>query len=283
MLAVLISLPAARVSIEGFAPPEATPGFVLREYQRIYALLAGERDRRVDTITVIFYTHAATGGAYRLPEWGGGGAIGADTIVIPMDANPFLYDSPSRTVIHELAHIVVNRLAPRMRVPRWFHEGVAMMVAGDVTFREQVIVSRAIFTGSLTPLAHIDSVNAFGRSRARLAYSQSRLAVEYLVNAYGVEVLAEILASGNARRGFYKGIHDVLGLRRDEIHGLIEEHIQKRFGPIVWLGDTYLLWLGMFVLFVAGVIATAIRNRGKRLRMEAEEEEEEERAGELHQ
>ncbi len=270
---------AANVSIQGVAPPEVTPAYVLRQYQRIYQLLAGQNDTDVETITVIFYTKAVDGRAYLLPEWGGGGAIGEDTIVVPMHKDPFLYANPSQTVTHELAHIAINRLSSGFRVPRWFHEGVAMLVAGDITFREQVTISQALFTGSLIPLSHIDSVNTFGRVRARLAYSQSRLAVDYLVNNYGAEALPEIIAAAQRRKSFYKGVHEALGMNRAEIHRLLENHIEKRFGPVVWLGDVYLLWIGIIILFAAGVIATSVRNRRKRLRMEAEEEAEEQIRG----
>jgi len=69
---------------------------------------------------------------------GGGGAIGRDLIVVPIDFKPFLEQSFFQITVHELVHIVLGRGYPGLAIPRWFHEGVAMTLAGELTLQENV-------------------------------------------------------------------------------------------------------------------------------------------------
>lgn len=168
-------------------------------------------------------------------------------------------------------HIVIKRITPRVHIPRWFHEGAALLLSGDVTWREQVVLSQALFGGSLLPMDAIDQVNLFGSFKARLAYAQSRQGVQVLVDTYGIAVLSELIAAADSGGSFSSAVYAVLGLTDTELESMIHAQIRKRFNPIIWIADSYLLWIGIVMLFLVGFIATRIRNRKRALRMEWEE------------
>ncbi|MBD3315778.1 MAG: hypothetical protein GF344_08335 [Chitinivibrionales bacterium] len=260
------------VELRGFIPNGISEELVIYEYKRIYKLLAPNDTVDTSPLVVTYFTRKATANErYSLPEWGGGGAVGTNRIVVVVDVSPLLEQNFVQTTIHELAHIVINRLAGETKCPRWFHEGVAMMVSGDVSVREHAVISRAIFTGSLVPLSSIDSVNQFGAFRARLAYAQSRQAVRFLTESYGVESLGMILHQARRHGSFWKGVYRVLGINRRELERLVERFITQRYGSVFWLADTYVLWLAIVALaFVAYVVAMIRRSRRSRA-MEAEE------------
>jgi len=262
---------AQEITIEGFAPPGITSGLVLLEYRRIWNTLAPSRPTDKHALRVTYFSKRAEHHTYSLPEWGGGGAVGTGHIVVALDAEPFLYNDFARITIHELVHIAINRACTNAEVPRWFHEGVAMALSGDVTFTEQLATSRAILTGSLLLLSSIDSVNSFGRARAELAYAQSHQAVLFLVETYGIEVVQEILAAAQESGSFWAGVRESLQLSQVEIESMVRAYLVRKFRLAFFFADTYLFWAAIVVLFLAAYVVTVVRNRRKAALMAQQE------------
>ena len=275
--ALLLPIAAAfsqNIQLEGFVPQGITAPMASYEYKRIHSALSLDKKRSRAPITITYFTkHGIRPTYYSLPEWGGGGAIGRDQIIVALDAKPFLYADFAQITVHELVHIAINRICTTTVVPRWFHEGVAMALSGDITFQEQVVLSRAILTGSLISLSSIDSVNSFGRYRAQLAYAQSHQAVKFLINMYGIEALQEILHEANKSASFSKGVTETLQLSQHEIESYARAYLARTFRLAFFVADTYLIWVIALILFIAGYIATRIRNRKKLALMEAQEAE----------
>ncbi len=168
---VTIGIISADIVVQGFTPQRIDKATIQYEYKRVYKTLAPNHRPDTSSLMITFYSKATRKHMdFSLPEWGGGGAIGSDTIVVNIDKKPFLEHSPYQVTVHELVHIVIKRHCKNVAVPRWFHEGLAMTLSGEASERENIVVSKALFSGSLMPLGSIDSVNLFGRFRAELAY-----------------------------------------------------------------------------------------------------------------
>jgi hypothetical protein len=152
-LLLLLALPALAIElrIEGYAPRNLDTLMLKREYARIGRQVGLTAKDNPAPLHIIFYRHSdqrKTG--VRLPEWGGGGAIGKDTIVIPVDRQAAFYRSDmERIILHEMVHTALARAYGHLRIPRWFHEGMAMTLSGELQFEEQLFLSRAILTRSL--------------------------------------------------------------------------------------------------------------------------------------
>lgn len=270
-LLFLVSLSgAANLVITGPLPPGTGADTLAAAYDSIYAALKPGAVPDTTPLAVIF-TDKPLDRLFGLPEWGGGGALGADTIVVSIRNRPFLDLSPGRVALHEMVHIALKRAYPSVLLPRWLHEGLAMLLSGEIAMEEHVTVSRAIFSGGLIPLSSIDSVNLFPAFRADLAYCESHLAAGFLVRRYGLKAMAELLEAAQSERDFAKGFYDVYGLTLPEAEKMIHEDMIDRYRLVFLFADTYLFWIGTALLFVAGVAAVRIRNRRRLKEMEKDE------------
>ena len=96
-----------------------------------------------DTVTVSLIDSADPRAA-RTPAWIVGLAFGTDTVVIfPERVMAYPYDSLESVLRHELTHVALSARAGDSRLPRWFHEGVAVSVdAGwDLSSRLQLLLA----------------------------------------------------------------------------------------------------------------------------------------------
>ncbi len=255
----------SNISLLGNVPEGFTTQKMEKEYQRITAMLSLVPHEDSIPVAIHFYSSArAQKTKYPLPDWGVGAAIGFNEIVVFTDKKPFLEHNLYQTTVHEMVHIVLNRQYPKLNIPRWFHEGVAMTLSGEASEREAIVVSRALFMGSLMPLASIDSVNSFGRFRAELAYSQSRLVVDYLIDTYGIELLGEILSAAQQSGSFWAGVKVILQHSEPEIEAYYRKHVLTHHGKFLWLLDQYLFWIGILFLFLIGYVVTRYRLKRKK-------------------
>ena len=115
---------AQTVTLEGFVPHGITAALASHEYRRIWITLAAAQRPERSPVQIQFLSKKDIHATYLLPEWGGGGAIGRNHIVVALDGEPFFHNDYMQTTVHELTHIVINRICTTTIVPRWFHEGV---------------------------------------------------------------------------------------------------------------------------------------------------------------
>lgn len=263
---------AARVQLAGLVPAGIDPLHLQVSLNRVVAQLAGPGARMPRPITVMFYRQADTPpSASWLPEWGGGGAHGPDSVFVPLDI-PFAVERDlAGVIVHEMTHCVVMRVAGRVEVPRWFHEGAAMTYSGELSFEQGLTLARAVLTNAVPSFGDIDSVNLLPRSGAQLAYSQSHAAYAFLVKEYGVEAPRLILARAVTRDDFGAGFVEALGVTAQEFELLARKHIFQRYGMGFIAGDLYLVWLGIFVLAALAFVVVRLR-RARRLREMAQSE-----------
>ena len=112
------------------------------------------------------------------PSWVAGQAFGTDTIfVFPQRISSYPYDSIQSVVLHEVAHLALNRRARGRPLPRWFHEGVAVSVESGWNLGAQV---RLLWAVAREPA--IEDVTALFRSSA-----ESETTTAYLLAAALVE------------------------------------------------------------------------------------------------
>ena len=264
--------PDAMIVLAGAVPGSVTKQFVLENYLRIWNSLAAGKPVDTGTLTVEYYpARRQPDLSVILPEWGGGGAIGRNRIVIPIDRSALPAMDLPRITRHELTHIVLERAYGPCRLPRWFHEGLAMTLSGELSFEEQVSLSRAIFFRRLFPLDSIDRVNRFSADGAVLAYSESHLAVSFLIEKYGADGIAEMLAAIRPAGGFDAALYMVFGLSRPEFERLFEAYLADRFRFLFFFSDTYLFWGMGALLVVVAFFVIRRRNAKREQRMEEEE------------
>ncbi len=116
------------------------------------------------------------------------------------------------TLKHELVHLVLGS-ALEAKIPKWLNEGVAQFVAGGpaeiVLSRNTSMLSRAVLSGRLIPLANIE--NSFPRPRRGmvLAYEESLSFMRFIEAEFGKGTIRSILgeiASGATAASAIQGI-----------------------------------------------------------------------------
>lgn len=101
-------------------------------------------------------------------------------------------------IAHELVHELLDQFVGRhgREIPRWFHEGLAQVLAGDTYLgaREEDLIWRV---GAQRLLSFADLRDGFPRDEEelRVAYAQSYSYVAWLVRRYGVENLLAVAAA----------------------------------------------------------------------------------------
>jgi hypothetical protein len=269
LMAVSLSF-AVSLRISGPLPAGADASGLQASYDSLFMLLKPGGPPDQDTLTLIF-TAEPLDRDFGLPEWGGGGALGRDTIVVSARQRPFLEMSLLRVTLHEMVHIALKRAYPSAPLPRFMHEGLAMLLSGEVAMEEHVVVSKAIFSRSLLALGSIDSVNLFPRARADLAYGQSHLAVSFFTREYGMKTLPELLSAAEKEGSFDKGLYEAYGLTFPEAEKMIREDLIQRYRLVFLFADTYLFWVCTALMFLVAVAVVKIRNRRKMREMEENE------------
>lgn len=264
----------AMLRFSGNIPPEVKSDYLEQQFQRILHTLDSTRAQsHVVPVHILFLDRVTQRNlGIRLPEWGGGGAIGTDTVVIPTDKNPAFHSrNLNKIIVHELVHIAISRLFGSIRVPRWFHEGTAMVLSGELSFDEQAILSCAIITRNLIPLDSIEFLNRFSQSKARLAYSQSHAVLAFLIDTYGIELIPELIIASRKTRKFEDACIHTFGLSTKEIEVQFVRYLQKRY-PLLIVGFSFsLFWFLVLALSIIAWFIIYVRKIRKLDQMESEE------------
>ena len=212
---------------------------------------------------------ALTDGA--IPEWGAACAFpGRATVVLryPIRGGRRLEE----IVTHEVTHVVLGGVLGTYRPPRWFDEGLAVWLSGEWKIRETVGMSWAVLTHNVIPLREIERVLSFPSSDARRAYAESFLAVEYLVQLGGADVLGEIVRRMASGATFDRALRVSTGYSHAQFEQAWGAYLGRRFGLFSLLWEWPNLWLLILGLAVVAYIAMKLRTR--RILKEWEEEEE---------
>jgi hypothetical protein len=264
---------AVSLRFEGYKPHGIDSVLLVHEYSRIGKSVGLDTKNDSVPVTIIFYRASEQRkSGIRLPEWGGGGALGKDTIVLPVDKQSAFYRSDiEKILLHEMVHSALARAYGSLRVPRWFHEGVAMTLSGEISFEQQLQLSRAIILHSLVPLDSMEFLNRFSSWRAQVAYSQCHFAVQFLIDTYGMDLIPELLLESRRTRRFESACLTVFGLTVPELQKLLDKEMASRYRILFIIGDYSLVWGGIFLLAVVAFVVTAVRKRRKMRAMDEEE------------
>ncbi|MDX1613048.1 MAG: peptidase MA family metallohydrolase [Candidatus Promineifilaceae bacterium] len=129
-------------------------------------------------------------------DWAGAVAFPTyDTMYVSLAPGQTVWEM--EVVPHEMAHLIVGEATFNCRggrLPVWLNEGLAVYAEGSLDPDELEDVLAALENDNLVALQSLaDGFSAYGRD-AGLAYTQSGAVTMYLVETYGLEELATLLA-----------------------------------------------------------------------------------------
>lgn len=210
-----------------------------------------------------------TGGV--IPHWG---EAAADPVAwrIFLKA-PRLNESKHITLKHELVHLLLAELAYPNRLPRWFNEGAAILLAAETQHVEPTLLSRAMATNSLLTFDDIEAMLAFPNEKASLAYAESYHAVNFLTRRFGFSAITNYARAraqhADGRFAFQQAFNEDLW----DFETAFFDYVRKNFRWYFLWEETVLWGVGIFSLFIAAYIATRLRTRKKAAQWEQEEAE----------
>ncbi len=129
------------------------------------------------------------------------------------------------TATHEMTHILVARAAGSSgSVPLWLNEGLAEYGNLDQTVSYERFLEWAEGTDRLIPLKGLRSFPG-DPNLTLVAYGQGRSAVKYMIDEFGQEKMAELLATLGTGIGIDAALTAVYGFGIDDLENNWREHI----------------------------------------------------------
>ena len=139
------------------------------------------------------------------------------------------------TLKHELVHLVLGRHLGR-QIPKWLNEGVAQLIADNpaeiILSRNTSVLSGAVLSDRLIPLADLKSSFPTARRGMVLAYEESRSFVRYLDEEFGRDGLLEILRAVKNGKSHTDAISSVTGSGIDELESKWKQQLRLK---VTWL------------------------------------------------
>jgi hypothetical protein len=151
-------------------------------------------------------------------DWAGGVAFSEyNTILIGVP--PYLADDwGSRTVRHELAHLVVGQYARSClggSLPTWLSEGLAVYAEGDPDQQTLDDLEDGLSNDSFQPVRSLNGSFPARGEAATSAYSQSYSLVSFLLETYGQDKMQELLLALAGAAGYDSALEQVYGFNVD--------------------------------------------------------------------
>lgn len=206
---------------------------------------------------------AMVGSSRPIREWVAGLAM-AERNLIVMSARGNEVFRVRDTFVHELAHIYLDAAVPHQKLPRWFHEGFAMLVAEERVADRLQSVMGAAATESFLPLADLTDHFPAAGPQVHLAYAQSMLFVRHLQRDTEGRGIANLLVELRAGMPFELAFPRVFGATPDEAFAHFRASLSRYDGLVVFLTSAAVLWVAIMLLFLWVYRRKRARSRRKR-------------------
>ena len=135
--------------------------------------------------------------ARNVPRWIAGFARGAEDLVVlfPERIPTYPYSSLPELLRHEVAHVLIDRSTGGATLPRWFHEGLAMIAEGSWRMSDQSRLAMALLRSGQPELDDLSALFSGDEQRVAWAYAVSGAFVRDLLRRHGEDVIAGLLAA----------------------------------------------------------------------------------------
>lgn len=179
-----------------------------------------------ESITVILYPDEVFRDTTQTPSWVG--AINDGKIRLPVKGLSRIDENLRRILKHELTHSFI-RLKTGDTCPVWLNEGLAQYMAGESSRAFFHLFNRALPGDKLLALRDLERpFVSLPYSQASRAYRESLLAVDYLVNTYGISELQRLLELSGNSGSFEVAMKTVLKKNYGELQKEIQDFAARQ-------------------------------------------------------
>lgn len=209
-----------------------------------------------------------------VPPWVSGYAYGAEGVIVLLPARtPSYPDSSLEELLrHEVAHVLVARAAGGRPLPRWFHEGVAMIAGTSWGLDDRSRLTVTMVRGGEVSLAEVERQFTGGRSSTVNAYTIAGSFVNELLRREGDDAVARVLAGVGRGLSFEDAFKEATGatLAQAEQSFWRRQSFWYRWVPILTSSVTLYMLVTLLAIWAMG----KRRARDAALRRAWEEDEE---------
>ncbi len=211
----------------------------------------------------------------RFPDWGLAVAFprAARIVMRPPRLVGGDVQDPGQVLVHELVHVYLGLyLGPREpAAPRWFHEGLASLLAGEWGWSERLDLAVALLARHPLPLERLEEGFPGGPEAAGLAYLESLTAVAGLRDLSGEEGLSVLLSNLRRLGDFDAALRRTYGLTYGEFSQRWQESLAARYGWAAAAASSWTWWTPAAVGLVLLVIWRRWRYRASLAEMRRRE------------
>lgn len=196
---------------------------------------------------------AGAGSRWSEPWISGLALLDQERVLIRMDGPGLLHTS--ETVRHELAHVAVHALSHGRYLPRWYHEAVAMVVAGEATADR---LREVVGGGASGRLETLDALReAFGGHRllASQAYATGAGFLRFALRRSGnPAALAELHERLHLGLDFEPAWIATFGLSPRDLYAVYAQFLDSAGSRWAMLLGDSMVWSIVSLLFVLSLI-----------------------------
>ncbi len=192
----------------------------------------------------------------RIPDWGAAAAFPERKLIAVKSPDKFKTGKSLRELLsHEYSHLLLHHRTGFTRAPRWFDEGMAMLVSFEWDWADNLAMSRAGTFRQFIKLQEIETMNRFSAAKAEMAYAQSYLAVDYLYRQYGAKQVNRFLDVLKSGQSVDSALNASVGATYSEFEIEFENYLSSRYNITSLFMDTIFFWIFLaFLVFVIWLI-----------------------------
>ncbi|MEE9218501.1 MAG: peptidase MA family metallohydrolase [Acidobacteriota bacterium] len=211
----------------------------------------------------------------QVPSWLQGFAVPEQSLIVVRlrRLGTYPHRDAASVAEHELVHLLLARgAAPyAQRLPRWFHEGVAMLLAREWRFVDRWHLFSAVIRARFVPLAALERGFPQDDLGARISYAESFSFVRYLVRRHGAALPARLLREVRSGASFEEAFEKLTGARLAAAARNWQGEINLFYRWVPVVGSSISLWGVLSVLVVIGYLRKRRKTRAILKRWEEEE------------
>jgi len=208
----------------------------------------------------------------KLPEWGAAFAIVPENLII-LKSPRLLRRNVNFTevVTHEVTHIILHSFLGKTEIPRWLDEGFAMYQSREWKIGNSWVVGRAALSNSLLDLSDLEVVFPRSEEKANLAYTESFLAVAYIIQQSGKQGLINLLQEMKSSGDMDQAMRKVMGIGYQRFKRNWMEYTKNRFSVASFILSPGIVWSTIIVLLIVVFITRHQRNKRKLVTMDGDD------------
>lgn len=177
-----------------------------------------------------------------------------------------------QTLMHELTHLYLFRLAPASAFPGWFHEGLATYTSNGFNRSLHWSLVKARLFHRFFTLGALNRMTHSSADQSTQAYAQAYLAVRLMADSYGPDIFRRIFAIQVKGRSF----EDSFSAASGESPARFEEYylgeLGRRYNFLLVLANPRVLFSTLPLLLLLAYFIRRWRNAVIKAKWELEEE-----------